>query len=80
MLFDLLNTSVADQSYARSQLLQLLKSIPTGSPVALFVLTHNLEMLQGFTQDPAQLLQAAELLNPAKSQILTTMVERERTM
>ena len=79
VLFDLLNTGVADQAYARNQLLRLLKTVPRGEPVALFVLTRQLEMLQGFTQDPEQLLRMAELLDPSKSQILTTMVERERT-
>ena len=76
----MLNTAVQDQSYARAQLLKLLKSTPSGQPVALFVLTRHLEMLQGFTQDPAQLLKMAELLDPGKSQLLTTMVERERTL
>ena len=80
ILFDLLNTAVPDQAYARNQLLQLLKAVPRGEPVALFVLTRQLEMLQGFTQDPDQLLRMAEMLDPAKSQILTTMVERERTV
>jgi|GEM_PF-312729 len=80
ILFDLLNTGVSDQAYARNQLLQLLKAIPRGEPVALFVLTRNLEMLQGFTQDPDQLLRQAEMLDPSKSQMLTTMVERERTV
>src|SRR5271169_4133427 len=80
VLFDLLNTGVSDQAYARNQLLQLLKSVPRGEPVALFVLTRQLEMVQGFTQDPDQLLKMAELLDPSKSQILTTMVERERTV
>ncbi len=80
VLFDVLNTGVADQAYARNQLLQLLKAVPRGEPVALFVLTRRLEMLQGFTQDPEQLLRMAELLDPAKSQILTTTVERERTV
>ena len=80
ILFDLLNTPVSDQAYARNQLLQLLKAVPRGEPVALFVLTRQLEMLQGFTQDPDQLLHMAEMLNPAKSQLLTTIVERERTV
>jgi len=80
VLFDLLNTGVSDQAYARNQLLQLLKSVPRGQPVALFVLTRQLNMLQGFTQDPDQLLQMAELMDPSKSQMLTTMVERERTI
>ena len=80
ILFDLLNTAVPDQAYARNQLLQLLKAVPRGEPVALFVLTRQLEMLQGFTRDPDQLLRMAEMLDPSKSQILTTMVERERTV
>ena len=78
VLFDLLNTSVTDQAYARNQLLQLLRSLPKGQPVALFVLTRQLEMLQGFTQDPEQLLQRAELLQPSHSPDLTTMAQRER--
>jgi VWFA-related protein len=78
ILFDLLNTPATDQSYARSQLLQLLRSLPPGQPVALFVLTRQLEMLQGFTQDPAELLKRAEAVLPSKSSDLTTMAERER--
>jgi VWFA-related protein len=78
ILFDLLNTSVSDQAYARNQLLQLLRSLPKGQPVALFVLTRNLEMLQGFTQDPEQLLQRAQLIMPSQSSDLTTMTQRER--
>jgi VWFA-related protein len=78
ILFDILNTAVTDQAYARSQLLQLLKSVPQGQPTALFVLTRNLEMVQGFTQDPEELIRRAELLNPAKSSDLTTVAERER--
>ena len=78
ILFDVLNTAVPDQAYARIQLLQLLKSIPKGQPTALFVLTRNLEMVQGFTQDPQELIHRAELLNPAKSTDLTTVAEREQ--
>jgi VWFA-related protein len=78
ILFDLLNTPATDQSYARSQLLQLLRSLPPGQPVALFVLTRQLEMLQGFTQDPAELLKRAEAVLPSRSSDLTTMSERER--
>ncbi len=78
ILFDLLYTSVTDQSYARNQLLQLLRTLPQGQPVALFVLTRQLEMVQGFTQNPEELVRRAELLQPSKSQDLTTMAERER--
>jgi VWFA-related protein len=78
ILFDLLNTSATDQAYARNQLLQLLRSLPKGRPVALFVLTRQLEMLQGFTQDPDELLRRAEMVMPSKSPDLTTMAQRER--
>ena len=78
ILFDLLNTSVTDQSYARNQLLQLLRSLPKGQPAALFVLTRQLEMLQGFTQNPDELLRRAEMVMPSKSPDLTTMAQRER--
>src|SRR5271165_6187808 len=78
ILFDLLNTAVPDQSYARNQLLQLLRSLPKGQPVALFVLTRQLEILQGFTQDPEELLRRADMIQPSKSQDLTTMAQRER--
>jgi VWFA-related protein len=78
ILFDLLNTPATDQSYARNQLLQLLRSLPQGQPVALFVLTRQLEMLQGFTQDPAELLKRAEAVLPSRSSDLTTLAERER--
>ena len=78
VLFDLLNTSASDQSYARNQLLQLLRSLPKGQPVALFVLTRQLEMVQGFTQNPEELIQRAEMIQPSHSQDLTTMAQRER--
>jgi VWFA-related protein len=78
VLFDLLNTAPPDQSYARNQLLQLLRSLPKGQPVALFVLTRQLEMVQGFTQNPEELIQRAEMIQPSHSQDLTTQTQRER--
>ncbi len=78
VLFDLLNTSASDQSYARNQLLQMLRSLPKGQPVALFVLTRQLEMVQGFTQNPEELIQRAEMIQPSHSQDLTTVAQRER--
>ena len=80
VLLDLMNTAGSDQAYARAQLLQLLKSVPAGQPTALFVLTQRLEMLQGFTQDPAQLLKVTKLLSPSNSQLLTTITQHEREM
>ena len=52
ILLDALNTPMLDQSYVRQQLLAYLKAVPPGSRVAIFGLTTQLVLLQGFTSDP----------------------------
>jgi VWFA-related protein len=52
LLFDSLNTQFADQTYAREQLLRLLKTIPPQSHVALYALGNRLQVLHDFTDDP----------------------------
>lgn len=59
VLLDMLNTTGGDQQRARKQMIEFLKSLPGGHPVALFTLTSKLEMVQGFTDDSAMLVQAA---------------------
>ena len=77
VLFDVLNTPTPDQEYARKQLLELLSTVPKGRPVALYVLTNRLTMIQGFTDEPEKLLQAAEDLRPSRSHVLTTEAQRQ---
>ena len=77
ILYDMLNTPTRDQQTARKQLVSLLKSVPAGKPVALFVLTQYLQMLQAFTQDPNALLSSAQVLIPSNSQLLTTEAQRQ---
>lgn len=79
VLFDLLNTPTTDQEYARKQLLEMLHNAPKGQPIALYLLTSKLAMVQGFTQDPEKLIQSAENLKPGRSHILTTEAERQHT-
>ncbi|ADW68320.1 VWA domain-containing protein [Granulicella tundricola] len=52
LLLDALNTPHIDQAYARSQLIQYLKNARPGTNTAIFTLTTQLHMLQGFTSDP----------------------------
>jgi VWFA-related protein len=59
VLLDMLNTSGQGQQYARKQMLQFLKGLPPGRPVALFTLTSKLNMVQGFTGDSDALVKAA---------------------
>src|SRR6266404_5888490 len=70
VLFDMLNTPVMDQAYARYQLLEFLQRLPRGQPIALFALGPRLHMVQGFTEDVQALLAAANELRPGTSLIL----------
>ncbi|HZD31813.1 MAG TPA: VWA domain-containing protein [Candidatus Angelobacter sp.] len=78
LLFDLLNTPPTDQQYARKELIDMLRSFPKGKPVAVYMLTDRLVMVQGFTDDPEKLVQAAEKLRPNKSALLTTEAQRQQ--
>lgn len=58
ILYDLLNTPLDAQPYAREQLLEFLKNRKASGQVAIFVLSDRLHMLQGFTDDEDQLIAA----------------------
>jgi len=52
LLLDALNTPLKDQYYVRQQLLAYLNATPPGTRIAIFGLTTQLTILQGFTSDP----------------------------
>jgi len=58
LLYDALNTPVADQLNARAQMLEFLKK-STGRRIAIFYLGDRLRLLQGFTSDTELLASAA---------------------
>jgi len=60
LLFDKLNTPMNAQSEVRDQVLKYLKEAPPGTRMAIFSLTTELKLLQGFTSDP-ELLRALVL-------------------
>jgi len=57
LLYDLLNTPVESQPFARAQMVDFLKK-HTGQQTAILVLSDRLHLVQGFTSD-AELLQRA---------------------
>ena len=57
LLLDALNTPIKDQLYVRTQLLDYLKHARPGTSVAIFGLSTQLRLLQGFTSDPEVLKQ-----------------------
>ena len=80
VLFDLLNTPTSDQEYARKQLIDMLHTVPKGQPVALYLLTSKLQMVEAFTDDPDKLIKSAESLKPNRSHVLTTEAERQHSL
>jgi VWFA-related protein len=64
LLLDWLNTQPRDRPFAQAQIADYLRRMPTGTPTAAFVLDSQLQMVKGFSADPAVLLAA---LDPQKS-------------
>ena len=58
VLLDTLNTPLQNQSYVRGQLLAYLKDMKPGTRVAIFGMSRELHLLQGFTSNP-EILKAA---------------------
>jgi|SRR5665213_2885910 len=58
LLMDSLNTQTPNQAQGRVKMLQLMRSLPPDTPVAVFLLGSSLRILQGFTSD-GHLLRAA---------------------
>jgi VWFA-related protein len=58
VLIDFLNTPVTDQAYAHEQIVRFLQQKPASMEVAIFALSDQLSLLQGFTTDTGRLLTA----------------------
>lgn len=71
LLLDWLNTQPSDQPYVRSQVIKYLKTVPPGTRLAIFTLTPELRIVQGFTTETARLLDA---VNNQKSNAATKSV------
>jgi hypothetical protein len=63
LLFDSLNTDRTSLTYARSEMLKVLKNLAPGKKVALFTLSERLQMVQGFTDDTDALIALASQLS-----------------
>lgn len=60
LLLDALNTPGADQMNVRMAILNTLRQIPAGTPVAVFTLDERLRMIQGFSSDTQTLIAALD--------------------
>ncbi len=79
LLIDGLNTTLQDQTFVRSRIVKYLKTVPPGARIAIFGLTSQLRMIQGFTTDSSALVAALNdksLLTPYKSPLLSSPAEK----
>ena len=60
LLLDALNTNLPHQAYVRDQMIRYLEKMPEGQPVAVYMLSTKLTLLQDFTDDPAVLKKVAK--------------------
>ena len=72
LLLDALNTPPDSQVYVHDQMVQFLNGLAPGTRIAIFALGNRLQLLQGFTDDPAVLRDAIEHKNvPQASALLS---------
>lgn len=60
LLMDALNTETKQQMAVRRDMLRVLEKLPPNTKVAVFLLTHRLQVIQDFTTDPAMLRAALQ--------------------
>jgi VWFA-related protein len=79
ILLDALNTPTSDQVYVHKQMIKYLKTIPSGTRVAIFTLASRLRMLQGITTDSSLLLAAINntKAGPTSSPLRASTVESD---
>jgi VWFA-related protein len=60
ILLDALDTRIEDQMELRQELIDYIKHMQPGTPIAIFRVDTQMHLIQGFTADPAVLLDAAK--------------------
>src|SRR5262245_36799454 len=70
LLLDALNTTVPHQAYVRDEMLRYLQKMPDNQPVAVYLLSSKLTLLQDFTTDPEILKGAVGKLKGKVSPVL----------
>ena len=70
LLLDALNTNLPHQAYVRDQMIRYLQKMPEGQPVAVYMLSTKLTLLQDFTDDPETLKKVAKQIKSNVSPLL----------
>ncbi len=77
LLLDGLNTELKDQQYMRVQILEYLKQIPAGTPVAVFSMAPGLHLVAGLTTDMSVIRTAVANTSFAQSPLLDSSLSIE---
>ena len=70
LLLDALNTNLPHQAYVRDQMIRYLQKMPEGQPIAVYMLSTKLTLLQDFTDDPEALRKVAKEIKSSMSPLL----------
>lgn len=78
LLLDALNTPLADQMQVRQQMLDYLKTIPRGTPIAIFTLASRLRLVQNVSADHSVLSEPlrGSAANPRPSPVIDTTTDQ----
>jgi VWFA-related protein len=63
LLFDSLNTSPQDLTYARNKMISFIKKLPPGARIAMYALGPQLRLVHSFTENSDELIAAAQELS-----------------
>jgi VWFA-related protein len=70
LLLDALNTTLPHQAFVRDQMIRYLQKMPEGQPIAVYMLSTKLSLLQDFTDDPEVLKKVAKEIKNSVSPLL----------
>lgn len=70
ILFDVMNTPITDQAYARGKVLHYLENMPANEPTAIYILGSKLKLVHDFTTDSPTLREAVQKTNIQSSLLL----------
>jgi VWFA-related protein len=70
LLLDALNTNLPHQAYVRDQMIRYLQKMPEGQPIAVYMLSTKLTLLQDFTDDPEALRKVSKEIKSNMSPLL----------
>jgi VWFA-related protein len=75
ILMDALNTSRLNQVSMRQAMIKFLETLPANEPIAVYLLSDRIHLLQDFTTDPAVLKNVVRSFKGSKSPLLTVSAD-----